>query len=159
MSAGTQADAASDGETGTAHLQDRGGAGITQLQRAANDMVSEGNRSPKLTRMNQNFRAGVPQLYLDIDRTKALAYNVPLERLFTAVGTSFGSAYVNDFNLFGRTWRVMVQADQQFRSRLTDINRLEVRGACAEHRCALPRGETPHAVAHLSDHCPLVLEL
>jgi len=111
----------------TMELQDRGGAGITQLQRAANDMVTEGAKSPLLTRLNQNFRAGVPQLYLDIDRTKALVYKVPLERLFSSLGTSLGSAYVNDFNLFGRTWRVVVQADAAYRAKREDIGRIEVR--------------------------------
>jgi HAE1 family hydrophobic/amphiphilic exporter-1 len=111
----------------TMELQDRGGAGITQLQQAANDMVTEGNRSPLLTRLNQNFRAGVPQLYLDVDRTKALAYKVPLDRLFSTLGTSLGSAYVNDFNLFGRTWRVQVQADAAHRAQRADVGRIEVR--------------------------------
>jgi len=110
----------------TMELQDRGGAGITQLQQAANDMVAAGNRSPLLTRLNQNFRAGVPQLYLDVDRTKALTYKVPLDRLFSTLGISLGSAYVNDFNLFGRTWRVMVQADEEFRATPEDVGRIEV---------------------------------
>jgi len=111
----------------TMELQDRGGAGITRLQQAANDMVAAGNASPRLTRLNQNFRAGVPQLYLDVDRTKALVYKVPLDRLFATLGTSLGSAYVNDFNLFGRTWRVVAQADEQFRATRDDIGRIEVR--------------------------------
>ncbi len=111
----------------TMELQDRGGAGIIRLQEAANDMVAAGNASPLLTRLNQNFRAGVPQLYLDVDRTKALAYKVPLDRLFSTLGTSLGSAYVNDFNLFSRTWRVMAQADQEFRATRDDIGRIEVR--------------------------------
>jgi len=111
----------------TMELQDRGGAGINRLQQAANDMVTEGNKSPLLTRMNQNFRAGVPQLFLDVDRTKALAYKVPLDRLFSTLGTSLGSAYVNDFNLFGRTWRVQVQADEAYRAQREDVGRIEVR--------------------------------
>ena len=111
----------------TMELQDRGGAGINRLQQAANDMVSESNKSPLLTRMNQNFRAGVPQLYLDVDRTKALAYKVPLDRLFSTLGTSLGSAYVNDFNLFGRTWRVQVQADEEYRAQREHVGRIEVR--------------------------------
>jgi HAE1 family hydrophobic/amphiphilic exporter-1 len=111
----------------TMELQDRGGTGINRLQEAAKDMVAAGNASPKLTRLNQNFRAGVPQLYLDVDRTKALAYKVPLDGLFGALGASLGSAYVNDFNLFGRTWRVMAQADEQFRATPEDIGRIEVR--------------------------------
>lgn len=108
-------------------LQDRGGAGIIQLQQAANDMVAGGNQGGKLTRLNQNLRATVPMLYLDIDRVRAQAYQVPMDGIFSTLGTSLGSAYVNDFNLYGRTWKVMAQADQQYRSVVDDIGRLEVR--------------------------------
>jgi hydrophobic/amphiphilic exporter-1 (mainly G- bacteria), HAE1 family len=108
-------------------LQDRGGLGLNQLQTFANDMVAAGNESPKLTRMSQGLRATVPQLYLNIDRTKAMVYNVPMDRLFNTIGVSLGSAYVNDFNLFSKTWKVTAQADEQFRSRPEDILKLEVR--------------------------------
>jgi len=108
-------------------LQDRGGAGIIQLQQGANDMVAAGQQGGKLTRLNQNLRATVPMLYLDIDRTKAQTYHIPMDRVFSTLGTSLGSAYVNDFNLFGRTWKVMAQADEQYRSDADDIGRLEVR--------------------------------
>ncbi len=84
---------------------------------------------PMLTRLNQNLRAGVPQLYADVDREKAKRMNVPLQWVFDTLQANLGSAYVNDFNLFGRTWRVLVQADQPFRMRPDDINRLEVRSA------------------------------
>jgi HAE1 family hydrophobic/amphiphilic exporter-1 len=110
-------------------LQDRGGAGIIQLQQSANDLVAAGNRSGKLTRMNQSLRATVPMLYLDIDRTKAQSYQIPMDRVFSTLGTSLGSAYVNDFNLFGRTWKVMAQADAPYRTEKDDIARLEVRNA------------------------------
>jgi HAE1 family hydrophobic/amphiphilic exporter-1 len=110
-------------------LQDRGGAGLTLLERIANDVTGAGRASPMLTRLNQNLRAGVPQLYADVDREKAKRMNVPLQWVFDTLNANLGSAYVNDFNMFGRTWRVMVQADQPFRMRPDDINRLEVRTA------------------------------
>ncbi|RKZ13163.1 hydrophobe/amphiphile efflux-1 family RND transporter [bacterium] len=110
-------------------LQDRGGAGIIQLEQGANDLVAAATQGGNLTRMNQNLRATVPMLYLDIDRTKAQSYQIPMDRVFSTLGVSLGSAYVNDFNLFGRTWKVMAQADEQFRSRKEDIGRLEVRNA------------------------------
>ena len=110
-------------------LQDRGGAGLTLLEQVANDVVAEGSASPITTRLNQNLRAGVPQLYADVDREKAKRMNVPLQWVFDTLQANLGSAYVNDFNLFGRTWRVLVQADQPFRMRPQDINRLEVRSA------------------------------
>ena len=108
-------------------LQDRGDAGIIQLEAVAGDLVFEGNADPVLTRMNSSFRATVPQIYLDVDRTKAKSLGVPLSSIFGTLQAFLGSAYVNDFNLFGRTYKVMIQADQQFRSRVEDIQQLEVR--------------------------------
>ena len=108
-------------------LQDRGGAGLIQLEAVANDLVFAGNADPVLTRMNSSFRANVPQVYLDVDRTKAKTLGVSLDEIFGTLQAFLGSAYVNDFNIFGRTYKVMIQADQQFRSRVEDIDHLEVR--------------------------------
>jgi len=110
-------------------LQDLGGLGLIQLETFANDMVAAGNESPVLARLNQSFRANVPQFFIDIDREKAKRLGIPLQSIFNTLQANLGSAYVNDFNLFGRTWRVMVQADQNFRTREHDITRLEVRTA------------------------------
>ena len=108
-------------------LQDRGAAGSQQLQTIADDLAFEGNQNPILTRVNNSFRANVPQLYLELDRTKAKTLGIPLSDIFDTLQAYLGSAYVNDFNLFGRTYRVMIQADSQFRSRVEDIRSLEVR--------------------------------
>jgi HAE1 family hydrophobic/amphiphilic exporter-1 len=110
-------------------LQDRGGVGLQQLQVFALDMVAAGNQSPVVDRLNQNFTANVPQLFVDVDRNRVKTYGVPLQSVFNTLSANLGSAYVNDFNLFGRTWKVQVQADEQFRSRVSDIDRLEVRNA------------------------------
>jgi len=110
-------------------LQDRGGLGIIQLETFANDMVAAGSQSPVLTRLNQSFRANVPQYFVEVDREKVKSLGVPLQSVFGALQANLGSAYVNDFNLFGRTWRVMVQADQAYRAEADDIGRLEVRDA------------------------------
>ena len=110
-------------------LQDLGGLGLRQLETFANDLVAAGYESGMITRLNQNFQSNVPQLFIDVDREKAKRLDIPLQTIFDTLQTNLGSAYVNDFNLFGRTWRVMVQADQQFRSRISDIQRLEVRTA------------------------------
>ncbi|MCD4748152.1 MAG: efflux RND transporter permease subunit, partial [Thermoanaerobaculales bacterium] len=98
----------------------------------ANDVVGKGIASPVTTRLNQNFRAGVPQLFVDVDRVKAKKLGIPLDVVFNTLQANLGATYVNDFNLFGRTWRVMVQADQEFRARAEDIPRLEVRSAGGE---------------------------
>jgi len=110
-------------------LQDLGGLGLLQLETFANDLVAAGYESGMITRLNQNFQSNVPQLFIDVDREKAKRLDIPLQTIFDTLQANLGSAYVNDFNLFGRTWRVMVQADQQFRSRISDIQRLEVRTA------------------------------
>jgi HAE1 family hydrophobic/amphiphilic exporter-1 len=110
-------------------LQDRGGVGLIQLETFANDLVAAGTANPALTRMNQSFRANVPQLFIDVDREKAKTLGIPLQSIFNTLQANLGSAYVNDFNMFGRTWRVMVQADQEYRARARDISRLEVRTA------------------------------
>ncbi len=108
-------------------LQDRGGLGLQNLEMFAKDLVMAGMQDPVLTRMNQNFSANVPQIFVDVDRNRVKTYGVPLQAVFNTLQANLGSAYVNDFNLFGRTWKVMVQADQQYRSKITDINQLEVR--------------------------------
>ncbi|MEA1951889.1 MAG: efflux RND transporter permease subunit, partial [Planctomycetota bacterium] len=113
-------------------LQDRGNAGVMMLQTAAGDMVGEGDASGRLTRMNSNLRASVPQLFLDVDRTKAKKMHVPLQSIFSTLQAYLGSAYVNDFNKFGRVYKVMIQADGQYRSRVEDIDQLYVRNDSGE---------------------------
>ncbi|NSW87896.1 MAG: multidrug efflux RND transporter permease subunit [Syntrophobacteraceae bacterium] len=108
-------------------LEDRGGVGLMQLGQLAQEMVYDGSRQTGLTALNTTFRAGIPQLYADIDRTKVKTLNMSLNSVFNTLQASLGSAYVNDFNKFGRTYQVRVQADQDFRSRPSDIGRLEVR--------------------------------
>jgi len=110
-------------------LQDRGGAGVIQLQTIGDDMVYQGNANPNLTRMANSLRVTVPQLYLDIDRVKAKNMNIPLQTIFNTLQANLGSLYVNDFNLFGRTFKVMIQADHNFREKVEDITRLEVKNA------------------------------
>lgn len=108
-------------------LQDRGAAGIVQLQAIASDVVAAGTADPRLMRMNSNLQTTVPQLYLDIDRTKASKEGIPLETIFSTLQANLGSLYVNDFNKFGRVYKVLLQADQEYRSRIDDINQLQVR--------------------------------
>ncbi|MHC5214685.1 MAG: efflux RND transporter permease subunit, partial [Planctomycetota bacterium] len=110
-------------------LQDRGGAGTMQLQISGDDMVFEGNAAPDLARMSNSLRSSVPQLYLEIDRVKAKNLNIPLQTIFNTLQANLGSLYINDFNLFGKTFKVMMQADHKFREKVEDITRLEVRNA------------------------------
>ncbi|MCP4901228.1 MAG: hydrophobe/amphiphile efflux-1 family RND transporter, partial [bacterium] len=108
-------------------VQDVGGSGLELLQQVAYDLVSQGRANPVLSNMNSTFRAGVPQLFLEVDREKAKRLDVPLSVIFNTLQANLGSAYANDFNLFGRVWKVMIQADEPYRLERADITRLEVR--------------------------------
>ena len=108
-------------------LQDVGGSGLELLQQVAYDLVDQGRQNPVLTSMNTTFRAGVPQLFVEVDREKAKRLDVPLSVIFNTLQANLGSAYINDFNLFGRVWKVMIQADEPYRIQRADITRLEVR--------------------------------
>ncbi|QDU10933.1 efflux RND transporter permease subunit [Gimesia aquarii] len=108
-------------------IQDRGSAGSDVLQMATMDLMDRGNSDPVLSGLNTSFSATVPQIYLDIDREKAIKMGVPLDSIFDTLQAELGSMYVNDFNIFNRVFKVMVQADENFRSKVEDITRLKVR--------------------------------
>ena len=79
--------------------------------------------------MFSTFAADTPQIYLDLDRNKAQTLGVQIDDVFTALQGTLGGLYVNDFNLFGRTWQVNIQADQDFRRTVDDIFKIHVRNA------------------------------
>ena len=108
-------------------IEDRGGVGLRELQQVVQEMAGAANGQTSLARVQSTFRAGVPQIYVDVDRVKAKSLGVPLDSIFGTMQAALGSAYVNDFNKFGKTYQVRVQADQQFRLHPEDIRRLEVR--------------------------------
>src|ERR687888_1254450 len=110
-------------------VEDRAGAGLTALQRATEALAAAGNQQPGLVGLYTPFNANTPQLYADIDRTKAKMLNVPLNNLFDTLQVYLGSAYVNDFNLFGRTYRVTAQAEGPFRTDPEEIAKLKTRSA------------------------------
>ncbi|MEO3427352.1 multidrug efflux RND transporter permease subunit [Pelagibius sp. CAU 1746] len=110
-------------------LQDRGGVGLQELQRMTQEVLVDGNAQSGLSNLNSTFRANVPQLFAEVDRVKAKSLQVSLDQVFGALQTYLGSSYVNDFNKFGRTWQVKVQADHRYRVEPEDIRRLEVRNA------------------------------
>src|SRR5207237_375228 len=108
-------------------IQDRGNAGLEELQTQAFAMMVKANQTPGLTNNLTTFRANVPQLWLEVDRVKAKSMNVPLSNIFGTLQTYLGSSYVNDLTLFGRTYRVTAQADSQFRLGPDDIRLLKTR--------------------------------
>ncbi|MCW8873093.1 efflux RND transporter permease subunit [Pseudomonadota bacterium] len=85
------------------------------------------NQTPQLNSVFSTFRASVPQIYLDIDREKAKTLGVPLNAIFNTLASSTGKAYANDFNKFGKTYQVLVQADAPFRQNESNIYSLQVR--------------------------------
>ena len=113
-------------------LQDRAAVGLQELQKMVEEIIQAGNAQSGLSTLNSTFRVDVPQLFAEIDRTKAKSLAIPLDKVFGTLQAYLGSAYVNDFNKFGRTWQVMVQADHQFRIEPGDIRQLDVRNAKGE---------------------------
>ena len=109
------------------YIEDRGNLGYGALQSAVQGMQGAGAQTPGLGFMNSSYQANVPQLDAEVDRTKAKAQGVPLTELFDTLQTYLGSAYVNDFNLFGRTWQVIAQGDARFRDEASDIASLRTR--------------------------------
>jgi hydrophobic/amphiphilic exporter-1 (mainly G- bacteria), HAE1 family len=116
----------------TMEVQDRGNVGLQELSQVADAMVQAGNAQSNLRSLNSTISADVPQLFADIDRTKVKSLDVPLSNVFSTLQTYLGSAYVNDFNKFGRTYQVRMQADARFRLKPEDIERLEVRNTAGD---------------------------
>jgi multidrug efflux pump len=108
-------------------VEDRGNLGQAELQHVSDRIANRGNNTAELRGLFNSSRATTPWLYLDIDRSKCLALGVSVFDVFNTLQVYFGSYYVNNYNEFGRTWQVNVQADPRFRKRIEDIQRLQVR--------------------------------
>ena len=108
-------------------LEDRAGIGLTNLNNVALSLVHEAVEDPRFQNVHMTFRAAAPSLYADIDRVKAMSLHIPLQSVFDTLQAYLGSTYVNDFNMFGRTWHVTVQAEGAFRAKPDDIKTLQVR--------------------------------
>ncbi|NQW08550.1 MAG: multidrug efflux RND transporter permease subunit [Alphaproteobacteria bacterium] len=108
-------------------LQDVQGRSPRELGEAVRSLIFTANQQPEFSSVFSAYSADVPQLFLDVDREKAKVLGVPLAEIFATLQANLGSAYVNDFNLFGQVYRVMIQAEPRFRERVEDLNRLYVR--------------------------------
>ncbi len=106
-----------------------GEANLDALQARADNLATQANGQPGLVGVFNGFRARTPQLYADIDRTKVRTMGVAITDVFDALQAFLGSYYVNDFNRFGRTWQVNVQADAPFRENAETVKQLKVRNA------------------------------
>ncbi|MGD8316299.1 MAG: multidrug efflux RND transporter permease subunit [Myxococcales bacterium] len=110
-------------------VEDRADLGLAQLSQSAWQLIGAANQQPGLQRVFTTFGVTTPRYELDIDRTKAEMLGVPVESIFNTLAINLGSAYVNDFNRFGRVYRVIAQADAPFRSDPRDVERLRVRSS------------------------------
>jgi multidrug efflux pump len=108
-------------------VRDRTAQGLAPLQAATDKMVNAGNETPGLVGLFTPFRSNTPQLYVDVDRTKCMSMGVPLNDVFLTLQVYLGSYYTNDFNQFGRTWQVNLQADPGRRLTPEDVKQLKVR--------------------------------
>ncbi|MDH0746048.1 efflux RND transporter permease subunit [Pseudomonas sp. GD03842] len=109
------------------YLKDRGGLGYGALQSALNAFIAEVAKTPGMTYPVSSYQANIPQLEVRVDRVKAKAQGVSLTSLFETLQTYLGSAYVNDFNQFGRVYRVLAQAETAHRQTAQDIGNLRTR--------------------------------
>ncbi len=108
-------------------VQQTGGGSAIDLSAAANSLVYAANQRPEIARAYTTFSASVPKLFVDLDREKARTLGAPIDDVFETLQAHLGSIYVNDLNLFGKVYRVMIQADADFRNTADDIGRLHVR--------------------------------
>ena len=108
-------------------VEDRGNVGYDELYKAVQALQAKAWQDPQLAGVFSSFQINVPQLFADVDRVKAKQLGVPLQTIYQTLQINLGSLYVNDFNQFGRTYQVRVQADAQFRSQADQIAQLKVR--------------------------------
>src|SRR5262249_42696449 len=118
-------------------VEDRIGLGRDALGDAVQDLVAEAARAPEIGQAFSTFRAGVPQVFVDVNRVQAKQLGLQLGDVFGTLQAALGSLYVNDINKFGRTYQVRVQADTEFRMEPDDVRRLFVRN---QHDEMVPLG-------------------
>lgn len=108
-------------------VRDVGASGLNNLQAAADEFATTGSTLPGMVGMFNGFRANTPQMFVDVDRTKCKSLGVSLQDVFLTLQLYLGGYYANDFNQFGRTWQVNLQADPQYRLTPEQVGRLKVR--------------------------------
>ena len=114
------------------YIEDRGGMGLESLYKETTSTLQKGNQTPGLAGVFSSFDINVPQIDSHVDREKAKTYGIPLGDVFDTMQVYLGSLYVNDFNRFGRTYQVNVQAESAYRLEPEDISRLKTRNVAGE---------------------------
>ncbi|OHX10575.1 RND transporter [Chromobacterium amazonense] len=110
-----------------AYVQDRAGGNSVELGEITKKLVAAAAKRPELKGVQTTFSANVPQVFVQLDRNKAKALGVPINSVFDTMQSTFGALYVNDFNKFGRTFRVQLQSEAPFRTKVDDLRNVYVR--------------------------------
>ncbi len=113
-------------------IEDRGGLGFEELYKQTQNLMAKGSQDPALQGLFSSFQVNVPQVDAEVDREKAESQGVPIQELFDTMQVYLGSFYVNDFNAFGRTYPVNLQAEPGFRLQPEDVVRLKTRNAAGD---------------------------
>src|SRR5204862_7986441 len=108
-------------------IESLAGASASELAGVARGMMVAAQQVPELTQVFTTYGAATPQVYLRLDRERAQALGIEIADIFAALQTTMGGAYANDFNMFGRTWQVKVQADADERQKVDDVFRVRLR--------------------------------
>lgn len=125
-------------------LEDRAGGSIADLSRTADELLNAARQRPELGTVVSTFRDSVPEYEVSVDTDKAQTLGIPVSDVYDSLQTYLGGLYVNDFNRFGRTWKVLMQADAEYRDEPSDINRFYVRSVQNE---MVPLGTLVHLTA------------
>jgi multidrug efflux pump len=147
------------GQTGgfKLYVEDRGGAGFEDLYTNVQTALGQGYQTPSLTGLFSSFQVNVPQIDTHVDRERAKTYGVALTDVFETLQVYLGSLYANDFNRFGRTYQVNVQAESAFRLQPEQIGRLKTRNAAGDmvplgSLVTVTRGHGPDQVMHYNGY-------
>jgi multidrug efflux pump len=114
------------------YIQDKSGQGTGELAKAVRAFLAEAAKRPELSGVSTTFAPTVPQLFAELDRNRARALGVAVDDVFTAMASTFGSYYVNDFDKLGRTFQVLVQSDSDYRNRPEDLRFVFVRSSSGQ---------------------------
>ncbi len=126
-------------------LEDHADGGSAQLAAVADSLVDATRKRPELANVISTFRGNVPAYNIDMNLDKLQTLGIPVTDAYNTLESYLGGLYVNDFNVFGHTWQVLVQAEPQFRARSSDIDRFYVRTADGN---MVPLGTLATVAAH-----------
>ncbi len=111
------------------YIQNRGSGDAYQLEELANQLVAEASKRPEIASVRNLFSTGSPQLYAEIDRERCKALGLPISEVFSVMGATFGTTYINDFNYMGRTFQVRMQSEAAYRMQPESLNDVYVRNS------------------------------